>query len=235
MVRFMAMHKPQEMNAVRLYYYSWFTAFYALTIVAGLATRIYLPTGSFGDAELALPTLANELLPEILIGLMLAGLFAATISTADSQVISCSAAFTRDLLGEAHKDSYWVAKLATVGITAITLGIALYGNQSVFQLVLIAWSALASAFAPLLMVLAWGKRPSELLSISMMLFGLAAMLAWRQAGLADLLYEVVPGMMGGLLFYWIWQLIAGVTTAGGTTAKDMATKSTTAGGRDAPH
>ena len=38
------------------------------------------------------------LLPEFYVGLVLAGLFAATMSTADSQILSCTAAITRDLV-----------------------------------------------------------------------------------------------------------------------------------------
>jgi sodium/proline symporter len=84
MVRFMAMDDPDRMWRVRVYYYGWFTAFYAITICVGLAARLLLPETANFDAELALPTLAGQLLPPVLTGLVLAGLFAATISTADS-------------------------------------------------------------------------------------------------------------------------------------------------------
>ena len=59
----------------------------------GLSARVLMPNllGN-GDPELALPYLSLDLLPAILVGVMLAGLFAATISTADSQILSCSAA-----------------------------------------------------------------------------------------------------------------------------------------------
>nr|MDJ0572945.1 sodium/proline symporter [Pleurocapsa sp. MO_192.B19] len=63
------------------------TAFTAIFI--GLAARTLLP--ELNDPELALLNLSQELLPGILVGVMLAGLFAATISTADSQILSCSA------------------------------------------------------------------------------------------------------------------------------------------------
>ena len=64
------------------------TAFAAIAI--GLAGRVLLP--SLNDPELALLDLSQSLLPAILVGVILAGLFAATISTADSQILSCSAA-----------------------------------------------------------------------------------------------------------------------------------------------
>ena len=65
---------------------------------------------------------------------MLAGLFAATMSTADSKILSCSAALTQDLFPELAK-SYGFAKIATLVVTAIVLVIALIDNDSVFSLI----------------------------------------------------------------------------------------------------
>ncbi|MEJ2682175.1 MAG: sodium/proline symporter [Gammaproteobacteria bacterium] len=200
MVRFMAMDNPKNMNRVRLYYYSWYTAFFVLTVCAGLAARLLIPEVDNFDSELALPTLAQQLLPEVLVGLVLAGLFAATMSTADSQILSCSAAITRDLTG-GRKISYVMTKVATVLVVCVALSIALSGNESVFSLVLIAWSALASAFAPLLTVYALGGKPSEKLALTMMFTGLGTVLLWRYFGLSDLIYEVAPGVIAGLLPY----------------------------------
>jgi sodium/proline symporter len=211
MVRFMTMDNPQNINRVRLYYYSWYAAFYTLTILAALSARLLLPQTTSFDAELALPTLALQLLPEVFVGLILAGLFAATMSTADSQILSCSAAITRDF-AFGKKRSYLVTKLATVGVTAIALVIALSGNESVFSLVLIAWSALACAFAPLLTVYALGGKPSETLALTMMVTGLGAMLMWRYLGLSETMYEIAPGILAGLLPYILWQSITKIST-----------------------
>ena len=200
MVRFMAMDRPNNINKVRCYYYAWYIAFNALTVCAGLAARILIPEVDNFDAELALPKLAQQLLPEILVGLILAGLFAATMSTADSQILSCSASITRDFTG-GREVSYVMTKLATVFVVIVALGIALSSNESVFTLVLISWSALASAFAPLLTVYALGGKPSERLALTMMCSGLAVMLLWKYFGLSDVIYEVAPGILAGLLPY----------------------------------
>lgn len=207
MVRFMAMDNPENINRVRLYYYSWYISFSVLTICAGLAARLLIPEVSNFDAELALPALSQELLPEVLVGLVLAGLFAATMSTADSQILSCSAAMTRDFTG-GKKCSYMLTKLATVFVTAVALMIALFGDKSVFNLVIVAWSALACAFSPLLMVYALGGKPSQGLALTMMAAGLVVMLAWRMAGLGATMYEVAPGMVAGLLVYAVGALFS---------------------------
>ena len=201
MVRFMTIDSPDNMKEARYYYYSWYTAFAILTIGAGLAARILIPEAAGFDAELALPTLSKQLLPEMLVGLVLAGLFAATISTADSQILSCCASLTNDFVKEGKKVSYLVTKMGTLLITALALIIALNGGDSVFVLVVVAWSVLGSSFAPLIIVYALGGKPSELTAIIMVISGITALILWKLLGLDSVMYEIVPGMVSGLLVY----------------------------------
>jgi SSS family transporter len=210
MVRFMAMDDAKNMTRVRSYYYSWFSAFSVLCIVTGLAARLLIPETSDFDSELALPVLAQSLLHPILAGLVLAGLFAATMSTADSQILSCTAAITRDLR-QGKSFPYWLTKVSTIFVTAIALMIALFSSDSVFTLVVVAWSALGSAFAPILIVLALGGRFSERLGISMVLIGLGGMLSWRYFGFNDSVYEIMPGMLAGLATYGVGALFKRAT------------------------
>lgn len=202
MVRFMALNDSDAMRRARGWYYLWFGAFYCLATGVGMLSRIYLAEAGSFDAELALPTMALELLPPLLVGLILAGIFAATMSTADSLVLSCSAAVTHDLLP--HKiERPLLIKLATIGITGCALMLALSNNQSVFSLVIMAWSALASAFAPLLITLCLGGKPNQTTSIIAVLAGLCTALLWRYSGWHSMVYEGLPGILAGLLFLWV--------------------------------
>ena len=202
MVRFMAMDDADNMTRVRCYYYSWYTAFAILCVCTGLAARLLIPETQNFDPELALPSMAQDLLHPIFAGLVLAGLFAATMSTADSQILSCTASVTRDLR-QGRPLSYWLTKIATIFITAIALGIALFGSDSVFTLVVVAWSALGCAFAPLFIVLAFGGHFSQKLALSMMAVSLGVMMLWRWYGFSDSVYEIMPGMIAGLVVYGI--------------------------------
>ena len=198
MVRFMTLTSNQKMNQARLWYYLWFTAFYAMATGVGLLSRIYLANDGSFDAELALPTMALELLSPVFVGLVLAGIFAATMSTADSLVLSCSAAITHDLLP--HKvENTFLLKIATLLITLVALFWALVNGQSVFSLVILAWSGLASAFAPLLIVLSLGGKPSQKLSILAVLTGLSVAMIWRYLGWHSTIYEGMAGMIAGLI------------------------------------
>lgn len=198
MVRFMALDDPGHMNAARAWYYSFFLIFYALATGVGMLSRLYLPDLANLDPELALPTMAVGLLPPVLVGVVLAGIFAATMSTADSLVLSCSAAITHDL-PEHRLERPWMLKAATAAVTALALGIALKGSGSVFDLVILSWSTLAVAFGPLLILLAFGRRVNETSAILMMIVGVGVALMWRSAGLHNDLYEGLPGIIAGVL------------------------------------
>src|SRR5690606_4666622 len=166
MVRFMTLSDSGSMGRARFWYYSWFTAFYLMATSVGLLSKLYLPDiGSF-DAELALPTMAQELLSPVMVGLILAGIFAATLSTADSRILSSSAALTHDLLPQ-NIERPLVMKGATLFVTLLALAWALLSAQSVFGLVVMAWSGLASFFVPLLVVVIFCGRPGTGLSIAM--------------------------------------------------------------------
>lgn len=215
MIRFMALDSPTHLWRTRLYYYVWFTAFYALANGVGLVSRLLIPEHGF-DAELALPVLARELLHPALAGLVLAGLFAATISTADSLILSCSAALSRDL-PPARWRSWRLTRYATLVVSVLALLIALHGEQSVFHLVIMSWSVLGAAFAPLLLVYALGGRPSQRMAIAMMGAGVATVLLWREAGLHIAVYEAMPGMLAGWLVYGggeVVKRVRGVADAG---------------------
>jgi SSS family solute:Na+ symporter/sodium/proline symporter len=135
--------------------------------------------------------------------MILAGIFAATMSTADSLVLSCSAAVTHDLL-PVRLDRPREMKIATAAVTGLALLIALTDNRSVFHLVILSWSTLACAFAPLLAVYSLGRRLSETAAIAAMAVGIAVAILWRQLGWQDMVYEGLPGICAGLVVAWLY-------------------------------
>lgn len=217
MVRFMALDDPSSLTRARAWYYTFFIAFYAMATAVGLLSRVYLPDLGRLDPELALPEMAELLLSPVLVGLLLAGIFAATMSTADSLVLSCSAAVTHDLRRR-PAGSLLQSRLATLGVTACALAVAVTETRSVFDLVVASWSTLAAAFAPLLLVQAFGNRPSERQALTMLAVGVLTAWGWRIGGLAEQVYEGMPGILCGLATYYL-------TVALGATARSGARRS----------
>ena len=206
MVRFMALDDSSHMRKTGLYYFLWSGLFLSVTLVVGLASRLCIEQNTSLDAELALPTLAQSLLPGIAVGIVLGGIFAATISTIDSQILSCSAVLSDDFkLGHGVR----AKRLSTLAVVAVSLTIALFAPANVFTLVILAWSALACTLGPLVIIHAFGKRPPEKLALLMMLVGFVVAICWRQLGWNKQVYEGAPGMLSALLVYFIATQLTG--------------------------
>lgn len=202
MVRLMSLNDPKNVKTVWKYYYSWFIAFYAMAITVGLFSRVLIPMGEGFDPELALPEVSGMILPGYLAGIVLAGIFAATISTADSLVLSCSASFTNEIFSR-FKNNYLFGKVATLTVALIALTIALNDDQSIFKMVVGTWSTLGSSFGVLLFLLVFKEKPGQWTSIALILAGLIITYSWRFMGYDEVLYEALPGITGVFIFYGI--------------------------------
>jgi sodium/proline symporter len=207
MVRAMAIDSAENMASARRVYVVWNVLFSISAVGVGLTARLLLPETAGFDAELAMPSLSLHLLHPVLVGVVLAGLFAATMSTADSQVLSCSAALTQDLLPRPGATHYY-NKAGTIVVTAIVLTLALMGS-SVFALVVLAWSSLAASLGPLLVIRCMGRSITTTTAIAMMLGGLLAVLGWKYGlGYGAGLNEALPGMLAGFVIYAVGTAIS---------------------------
>jgi sodium/proline symporter len=196
-IRAMTVQSPEDIPTMRRTYFIWYTLFSVFTMLVGLYARVYfneMPDLVF-DKETALPMLASAHLAPLLVGFILAALFAATMSTADSQVLASSASITQDIATK-HKDNYIASKIATVCVVILAMVIAFAGPDSVFELVTLAWGLMATCFAPLMVarVLGWTLSTNRYL-ISAGL-GMIAMLGWGYGlGLGDAMYDGAVGFI----------------------------------------
>lgn len=209
MVRFMALDHDRNAWKTGVYYFVWSGTFLIATVLVGLSTHVFLTDAAGFDAELALPMLTRNLVPGLAVGIVVGGIFAASMSTADSQVLSCAAVLSDDfklLRGRAAR------RMATLLVVFAALAIAVYASASVFTLVIFAWSALACSIGPLVILQALGQRLTQPVALAMMATGLIVALLWRWTGLSQAVYEGLPGM-GAAFALWI---VASVPTWLGT-------------------
>ena len=66
-----------------------------------------------------------------------------------------------------------------------------------FNLVIMAWSGLASALAPLLICRVMGGQPPRWARFAAVIVGLSVAIAWRYLGWQSALYEGMAGMAAG--------------------------------------
>jgi len=195
--RVMTLKSDEDRKQAMIWFFVWQTPFIALMFIVGLASRVLFTDGNF-DAELGLPTLAMDTLPALGVGMILASIFAATMSTADSQVLACTAAITDDIKPEWREDhkttkkvTLYVAAVATIISIA---GLYIPGGDSVFTLVVLAVYGLGGVFVPLLIIRWMGYKPDTFHSIVMMISAFTGVILWTILGLGDDVFPSVPGV-----------------------------------------
>ena len=208
--RVMTLGSDKDRKTAMLWFFAWQTPFLLIMTIIGLSSRVVF-TGSDFDPELGLPMLAMETLGPFWVGLILASIFAATMSTADSQVLACTAAFTDDVMPEISQD-HKKTKAVTLGVAAFATAISIFGlyvpgGDSVFSLVVLAVYGLGSIFVPIL-IIRWAKyEPDTTHTIAMMVAALTGVIAWRLMGLNDEVFESIPGMGAAFLTHFVMNKI----------------------------
>jgi len=217
--RVMTLDSENDRKQAMIWFFVWQTPFIILMTFVGLSSRVVFPNSSDFDPELGLPMLAMETMPAIGIGMILASIFAATMSTADSQVLACTAAITDDIKPEwreDHKTTKKVTLFVAAFATVISVG-GLYipGGDSVFKLVVLAVYGLGSIFVPLLIIRWMGYKPDSTHSIVMMVSAFTAVIVWSMGptilGLktvsgADGIFPSVPGMGAAFAAHFIMNM-----------------------------
>jgi len=167
--------------------------FYMMTPVVGLAARSLLGnTVTNLDTNLVLPELAKFVGGEWMMGIVIAGAFAAILSTVAGLVIASTGAIAHDLFtmivpGASDKRQVVVAKLTSVGVgvIAILTGLLFRGYNVAF-LVGLAFAIAASTFFPVLMMGVWWKGTTEKGALAGMIVGMVGSAALIATNLMNL-------------------------------------------------
>ncbi len=195
--RVMTLGTDEDRKTAMIWFFAWQTPFLLLMVIIGLASRVVFSGADF-DPELGLPMLAMETLGPFWVGLILASIFAATMSTADSQVLACTAAFTDDIMPQISQD-HKKTKIVTLIIAAFATMISIFGlyipgGDSVFALVVLAVYGLGSIFVPILIIRWAGYNPDTNHTMAMMTAALITVILWSISGFGDDIFPSVPGM-----------------------------------------
>ena len=199
--RVMTLKDDKARKEAMAWFFVWQTPFIVLMFLIGLACRVLLPELGADGAQTGLPKLAMSELSPFLGGLILASIFAATMSTADSQVLACTAAITDDVRPEWSQD-HKTTKKVTLAVAVFATVISLIGQQfpgfgdSVFSLVVLAVYGLGGIFVPLILVRMSGYEPDTNHSIMMMMAAMTGVVVWTLLGYggASGIFPSVPGV-----------------------------------------
>jgi sodium/proline symporter len=206
--RVMTLKDDKDRKQAAVWFFVWQTPFIALMFIIGLACRAIFLDLDASQAQDGLPLLAMEVLNPFLAGVILASIFAATMSTADSQVLACTAAITDDVKPEWSQE-HKTTKLVTMAMAVAVTIIALVGQQfpgfgnSVFALVVLAVYGLGGIFVPLLLIRMMGYEPDTEHTIWMMIAALSAVVVWSLTDYGEDIFPSIPAMSSAFATHFI--------------------------------
>lgn len=151
----------------------------------------------------------HGILPAIVAGLILAGILAATMSTADSQMLAAASSVSQNIVQEFfkvkldEKKSLLIARITIVLISLIGVFLARDPNSSVFGIVSFAWAGFGGAFGAVTLCALFWKRSTRWGALAGMIGGGATVFIWKYAvrplgGIWNI-YELLPAFLVSLL------------------------------------
>ena len=162
-----------------------------------------------GDAETVFSATMLKMFPAFIAGIFLCAILAASMSTADSQLLAASSAVGQDIFkglikkDAAEKDVMTVSRVTVFLIALIALFLSLNPNSSIFNLVSFAWSGFGGTFGPLVLLALYWKRTTAPGAIAGLVCGGIVDVVWHYipSSVHPIfgLYEIVPAFVVCLL------------------------------------
>lgn len=147
----------------------------------------------------------NGFLMAIIAGVVLAGILACTMSTADSQLLTAASGVSQNLLQDFLKikmearTSMAAARLTVVGIALVSIILAWNPDSSVFTIVSFAWAGFGASFGPVMLFALFWKRSNLQGALAGMVSGGTMVFVWKY-GVRPLggfwnIYELLPAFI----------------------------------------
>jgi sodium/proline symporter len=220
LLRFMAIEDKNKLKLSRRVASVWVVISMAVAVLIGvvgysLMQKGVLPTyGDASAAETIIVDIAKFLsaygwVPAVAAGIILAGILASTMSTADSQLLAAASGISQNLVQEtlgiklSVKASMWLARISVILISVVAIFLARDPSSSVFRIVSFAWAGFGAAFGPVMLAALFWKRANKWGAIAGMISGGAMVFIWKYLiapmGGVWAIYELLPAFIVGIV------------------------------------
>lgn len=216
LLRFMAIEDENKLSLSRRVASIWVVISLAVGVGIGIIGYTMSKVGALevlegSNSETIIVKIAdllsqNGVIPALLAGVILAGILASTMSTADSQLLAASSAVSSDLLGgrleKNEKSGMLAARLTLLVIAVIGVFLAKDPDSSVFGIVSFAWAGFGASFGPVVLAALFWKRSNKYGALAGMVAGGVMIFVWkylvRPLGGAWNIYELLPAFLVAL-------------------------------------
>ncbi len=204
-VRYMSIDDPDKLRFSSVIGTFWNVVMGWGAVFIGLLGRAMIPDVQRlpeADPEVIYLVLSSEFFGPVLYGLIIGGIFAAILSTADSQLLVVASTFVRDVYEKILKKGRPIAETKKLKISRavvifsgmLALIMAYLAQDLIFWLVLFAWGGLGAAFGTTLIFSLYWKKTTRTGIVAGMITGTLVIILWKLY-LSDVtrIYELIPG------------------------------------------
>ena len=213
LLRFMAIEDEEKLALSRRVATVWVVISMAVAVLIGIIGYSMSKAGSIPfleDSETIIIRISEYLskfgvVPAFIAGVIVAGILAATMSTADSQLLAAASGISQNIMQDflgvklKEKTAMTIARATVITIAVIGIILAKNPNSSVFKIVAFAWAGFGAAFGPVVLLALFWRRSNKWGALAGMLSGGIMIFVWK-FGIAKLgdafnIYELLPAFI----------------------------------------
>lgn len=219
LLRFMAIEDDRKLKLSRRIATVWVVISMGVAIFIGVVGLGMTKVGAVGNltgsqsetiiVQIASLLSKNSFGAALLAGVVLSGILASTMSTADSQLLAASSSISNDIMFDVFhihitdKQQMYIARVTLLVISFVSILIAWDSDSSVFQIVSFAWAGFGASFGPVVLLALFWRRSNRYGAFAGMLCGGIMVFVWkylvRPMGGGWNIYELLPAFLVAIL------------------------------------
>lgn len=204
-VRFMSLESQKSLKKSAKIGITWNVLIVIFSVAAGCIGHVLL--GDIADSSTVFIQMVRMMFPAVISGVLLSAILAASMSTADSQLLVSASAFASDVYKPilrkdkaSEKEMLWIGRVVVLAISVVALLIASNPNAgSIMDLVSNAWGVFGSAFGPVILFSLFWKRFTFSGAVAGILVGAVVDVLWLVCLSSTGIYEIIPGFIASLI------------------------------------
>lgn len=203
-IRFMAVRSDADIKKSARIGISWTVLILLFSVLSAFAGRLFL--GEISDSSTVFIQIVRKIFPPVISGFLLSAILAASMSTADSQLLASASAFASDVYKPiirkdkaSDKEMLWTGRIVVLVISIVALLIASNPNSgTIMNLVSNAWGVFGAAFGPVILLSLFWRRLTFSGAAAGIITGTLVDILWLALLSSTGLYEIIPGFLCGL-------------------------------------
>ena len=204
-IRFMAVRSDKELKKSAGIGITWDILILLFSVAAGCIGHLFM--GEISDSSTVFIQMVRTIFPGVISGILLSAILAASMSTADSQLLASASAFASDVYKPVFRknratdqEMLWAGRFVVLAISAVAVIIAANPKSgTIMGLVGNAWGVFGAAFGPAILLSLFWKRFNFPGAVAGILAGAIVDILWLACLSSTGVYEIVPGFIAGLV------------------------------------